>query len=337
VPHLVAAPDKFRGTAAASDVAAAMGRAAAAAGWTCDQAPVSDGGEGLLEVLGGRVRSKSVTGPLGDRVDAEWRLVRRFPGGPEFDGETAVIEMAKASGLELAGGPDANDPLVATTRGTGELVAAALAAGVDRVIVGAGGSATTDGGLGCLSALEPHSRLAGVDLLVACDVETTFVEAAAVFAPQKGATPAQVALLTRRLERLAQVYEQDHGVDVRDLLYGGAAGGLAGGLAAVGATLIGGFDLVADVIGLPGRIEPADLVLTGEGLLDDQSFAGKAVGGVLELAGPARTRVIVGATEVPEPPVPIVSLSDRFGRDRAMSDTVACIERATAELLAAFG
>ncbi|MDQ1403147.1 MAG: glycerate 2-kinase [Actinomycetota bacterium] len=310
-----------------------MGRAAAAAGWTCDEVPVSDGGEGLLDVLGGRSRVTRVTGPLGQPVDAGWRLVRKFPAGPETDGETAVIEMARASGLELAGGPEGNDPLRASTRGTGELVAAALAAGAGRIIVGAGGSATTDGGLGCLTALEPLSRLAGVELLVACDVETTFVDAASVFAPQKGATPAQVALLARRLERLAQVYEQDYGIDVRNLLSSGAAGGLAGGLAAAGATLLGGFDLVADLLGLPGRIESADLVLTGEGLLDDQSFEGKVVGGVLALAG-ARTRAIVGASEVDEPPTPVLSLSVRFGRERAMADTLACIEEATAEVLA---
>jgi glycerate kinase len=313
-----------------------MARAARVAGWTCDEAPVSDGGEGLLDVLGGRSRTTRVTGPLGLPVEAEWRVVRQFAGRPDDDGETAVIEMARASGLELAGGPEGNDPLRATTRGTGELIAAALASGVHRVIVGVGGSASTDGGLGCLAALEPHSRLAAADLLVACDVETTFVAAAETFAPQKGATPAQVALLTRRLERLAQVYEEDHRIDVRHLLSSGAAGGLAGGLAAVGATLVGGFDLVADVIGLPARIERADLVITGEGLLDEQSFAGKVVGGILELAG-HRARAVVGASALGEAPLPVVSLSERYGAERSVADTLACVEEATAELLTSWG
>ena len=286
--HVVAAPDKFRGTATAAQVAEAMARAAAGAGWTCDRAPVADGGEGLLEALGGSVRRTRVTGPLGRPVEAEWRM----------QAGRAVIEMARASGLSLVGGPEGNDPLRASTTGTGQLVAAAVAAGARSVIVGAGGSATTDGGLGCLRALEPLARLRGVELVVACDVTIAFVDAAPLFAPQKGATPAQVALLTNRLERLAQVYERDHGVDVRSLPGAGAAGGLAGGLAAVGASLVPGFDLVADAVALAERIEGADLVLTGEGFLDDQSFQGKAVGGVVELAREHGVPVVVVAGQV---------------------------------------
>jgi len=328
---LVAAPDKFRGTATATEVAAAVGRAAAAAGADCDEAPVADGGEGTLEALGGAVRVTTVRGPLGDPVAAEWRL--------QPDG-TAVVEMARASGLALVGGPTGNDPLRATTAGTGELIAAALDAGATRVVVGAGGSATTDGGLAALTALNPRRRLhAGVELVVACDVETLFVDAAEVFAPQKGATPAQVALLRRRLERLAQIYVRDYGVDVRDLPGSGAAGGLAGGLAAAGAVLIGGFDVVAESLGLAERIAAADLVVTGEGLLDAESFDGKAVGGVVELAVAAGGPVLVVAGDVlfddlPADELPadlpasveVVSLVARFGRDRAMADPCGCVE-----------
>src|SRR6202011_2178639 len=151
-------------------------------------------------------------------------------------GRTAVIEMARASGLLLAGGPDGNDPMNATTRGTGELIAAAPAAGARRIIVGLGGSATTDGGHGALDVL--RDRLRGVELVVACDVTTRFADAAAEFCPQKGASPAQVALLQRRLERLADDYRTTTGVDVSELAGAGAAGGLAGGLATLGATLI---------------------------------------------------------------------------------------------------
>jgi len=309
-------------------VAAAMAAGAAGAGWTCDQAPLADGGEGLLAALGGSVRVTRVTGPLGRPVEAEWRM----------RGTTAVIEMARASGLTLAGGPEGNDPLRASTTGTGELVAAAVAAGARTVIVGAGGSATTDGGLGCLRALPPLARLRGVELVVACDVTTAFVEAAPVFAPQKGATPAQVALLTSRLERLAQVYEQDHGVDVRRLPGSGAAGGLAGGLAAVGARLIPGFELVADAIGLSERMEGADLVLTGEGFLDDQSFQGKAVGGVVELAREGGVPVLVVAGRIfGDHAVEAVSLVDRFGEERAVNDALGCIEEAVAQELAGRG
>ncbi len=189
-----------------------------------------------------------------------------------------------ASGLELVGGAEGNDPISASTTGTGELISAAVDLGATRVLVGVGGSATTDGGFGALRALYPPQRLRGVELLVACDVRTRFVDAARIFAPQKGASPAQVTLLERRLERLAQVYLEEHGVDVRELEGSGAAGGLAGGLAAVGAELVPGFELVADEVGLAERIEGADLVVTGEGFLDEQSFDGKVVGGVAELA-----------------------------------------------------
>src|SRR5699024_10284661 len=150
-----------------------------------------------------------------------------------------------------------------------------------------------DGGQGCLEALEPHSRLRGIELVVACDVTTTFVDAAEVFAPQKGASAAQVALLKRRLERLAQVYEADFGVDVRAIPGSGAAGGLAGGLAALGATLTPGFEVVADTIDLVERMGHADLVVAGEGFLDEQSFRGKAVGGVADLAAELGVPVLV--------------------------------------------
>src|SRR5690606_10868874 len=138
--RVLAAPDKFRGTASAPDVAAAVCRAVVAAGGECDEAPMADGGEGTLDALGGPNRTTTVTGPLGDPVDAEWRLDRR----------SAVIEMARASGLEVVGGPESNDAVAASTFGTGELIAAAVERGAKEVIVGVGGSATTDGGLGAL-------------------------------------------------------------------------------------------------------------------------------------------------------------------------------------------
>ena len=326
MPHVLAAPDKFRGTATAAEVAAAIARAAEAAGWTCDQAPVADGGEGILEALGGAVRHTRVQGPLGEVVDAEWRLLDK----------TAVIEMARAAGLELVGGPEWNDPLRATTAGVGQLIVAAVAAGARTVVVGAGGSATTDGGQGCVEAMQPLARFRGVELIVACDVDIPFVPAAEVFAPQKGATPAQVALLTRRLERLAQVYEETYGVDVRAIPGSGAAGGLAGGLAAVGARLVPGFELVADAVDLAERVARADLVVTGEGLLDELSFSGKSVGGVLGLAEEAGVRALVVAGDVLEgceAGVGAVSLVRRFGPERAVLDVAGCVEEVVREHL----
>jgi glycerate 2-kinase len=327
--RLVAAPDKFRGTATADDVARAIGRAARAAGWACDEIPMADGGEGTLEALGGGNRTTTVTGPLGDSVEAAWRL----------SGRLAVIEMAQASGLDVVGGPRGNDPVAASTYGTGELLAAALDAGARRLVVGVGGSATTDGGLGALRALYPLQRLRGVEIVVACDVRTQFVDAAELFAPQKGASPAQVELLRRRLERLAEVYVAEHGVDVRALPGSGAAGGLAGGLAAVGAELVPGFDLVADEVGLDERVEGADLVVTGEGFLDEQSFDGKVVGGVVDVATGAGVPVLVVAGEAfdeVDQRVPTRSLVERFGRERALAEPVACVEELVADWLARF-
>ena len=324
--RVLAAIDKFRGTVTAADAAAAVCRGVARAGGTATAIPLADGGEGTLDVLGGGNRVTTVMGPLGDPVEASWRLDKR----------TAVIEMAKASGLELVGGPEGNDPIAATTHGTGELIAAALDGGAKRILVGVGGSATTDGGLGAIRALWNPGRVRAIELVVACDVRTRFVDAAAVFAPQKGASPAQVRLLSRRLERLAQVYLDDYGVDVLAVDGAGAAGGLAGGLHVIGASLVSGFDVVADELDLAERMEEADLVVTGEGFLDAQSFEGKVVGGVVGLAAEVGVEVLVVAGEVfDEAPagVPAISLVERFGRDRALTDAAACIEEAVAERL----
>jgi glycerate kinase len=324
--RVVAAPDSFRGTASARAVAAAVGRVAWEHGWDCDEVPVSDGGEGFLDALGGPNRTTTVTGPLGDTVEAGWRL----------DGRRAVIEMAQASGLLLVGGAEGNDPVAASTYGTGELITAAVDSGARRVLVGVGGSATTDGGLGALRALHPTPRLKGVELVVACDVRTRFVDAADVFAPQKGASPAQVELLRRRLERLAQVYAEEYGVDVLRLDGAGAAGGLAGGLAAVGGRLVEGFEVVADEVELWERVEGADLVVTGEGFLDEQSFEGKVVGGVLALAEEAGVPVVAVAGEVLEEAagrIEAVSLVERFGAEKATGQTIRCVEEVVAELL----
>jgi len=323
---LVAAPDKFRGTATAREMAAAIGRAADTAGVDCIEVPMADGGEGLLDVLGGPDRSTVVTGPLGDPVEAGWRL----------DRGTAVIEMARVAGLELAGGAHGNHPLDATTAGVGELILSAVESGARRVVVGMGGSATTDGGLGAIDAMGSQARYRGVEILVACDVRTRFTDAAEVFGPQKGATDAHVRLLNGRLERLVQVYGERFDVDVSTLDRAGAAGGLAGGLAAIGAELVDGIDLVAEELRLDEHVADADLVVTGEGWLDPTSYDGKVVGGVEVYAAAAGVPllVVVGGAE-PEVAgrVGVVSLSDRFGMDRALSEPTALVELVVGEAL----
>jgi glycerate 2-kinase len=329
----IVAPDKFRGSLTAAEAAAAMAAGVEAAGFEARRVPLADGGEGTLDALlsarGGSVRSATVTGPLGKAVDAQWALL---PDG------TAIIEMARASGLSLVA--PRNDPLRASTRGTGELINAALRAGARHVVVGVGGSATTDGGLAAVEAL--GWSLTGRDVTVACDVSTSFLDAATVYGPQKGATPAQVELLTRRLVRLADAYRERTGVDVTVLEGGGAAGGLAGGLAAIGARLEPGFDVVARSAGLDRALEDADLVVTGEGRLDRTSFEGKVVGGVLEWAAEegVAARAVIAGQATPEGreelsvlgDIQLLTLTDRaYQAGEAFSRAALLVEEAALE------
>ncbi len=324
--HVVAAPDKFKGTATAPELTAAIARAVSELGGTCREVPMADGGDGTLVALGGPNRTTTVTGPLGDPVDAEWRL----------DQGTAVIEMARTSGLVLAGGPDGNDPLAATTAGVGELINAAIDGGADQIIVGVGGSATTDGGLGAVDVIGSAAKLKGVDLVVACDVRTAFVDAASVFGPQKGASPAQVSMLTNRLRTLIDAYRERFGVDVSALPRAGAAGGLAGGLAALGARLVDGFEIVAETAGLSAAIADAQLVITGEGFIDEESFDGKVVGGVVEMAAAHNVPVLAVAGQIfdgAEARIDAISLTAAFGLDRALADPVSGVYEAVRERL----
>jgi glycerate kinase len=349
VPHLVAAPDKFRGTASAVEVAAAAARAARRAGCTTDEIALSDGGEGLLDAAGGRTMHTRVTGPLGTPVTARWQL--RGDGRSGGTGQrVAVIEMAEAAGRQLVPRPRGDDPVRATTTGVGELLVAALAARADTIVVGCGGSATTDGGLGAVEAVEAagaRDRLHNADLVVACDVTTPFREAARVFGPQKGATPDQVNALTARLDQIADRYRNQYGVDVADIEGAGAAGGLSGGLAALGGRLVPGFGIVADLVGLENRLAAADLVVTGEGHLDPPSLEGKVVGGVLRLvAGRAPVLCVAGdadddtAAEVVRQGAEgtaAVSLVRLVGPQRSRRDTVAAVEEAVAGWLEGLG
>ena len=326
---IVLAFDKFRGTATSLELAEAGARVAARHGWTAETVPLADGGEGSLDAVGGANKFTEVSGPLGAPVTAGWRL----------DGKVAFVEMAAASGLVVAGGPDRNDPLAADTTGTGELISAAVKLGARTVVVFLGGSATTDGGWGAVRAMPPAARLKEIELVIATDVRTRFIDAAAVFGPQKGASPSQVALLERRLQRLVQVYLDTYGIDVADTPGAGAAGGLAGGLLALGGRIESGFDVIAERVGLDERLADADAVVTGEGFLDEESFNGKVVGGVAAWAAEQDVPVlaVVGDRDADvELPggIEVVSLAERFGRDRAMTETVALAERVVSDYLA---
>lgn len=314
---MIIAPDKFAGTLTAVEAADAI-----AAGWRrvaphdeLDLVPLSDGGPGFVEVLqaaiGGRPLTAEVCGPLGERVPA--RLLR--------DGNTAYIETALACGLHLV--PEGRrDPALTTTYGVGELMAAALADGARRCVLGLGGSATNDGGAGLLAALgarpeeqlsggglmlrdlrtvdlaPARARVASAELVIATDVDSPLLGrsgATVVFSPQKGASPGQVEALEAALRHWAGVAGGDHGA-----AGAGAAGGLGFGLYALGARRTSGIDAVLRAVRLAERAGSADLVLTGEGSFDVQSLRGKVPAGV---AGAAATHgvpcvVLAGRVEV---------------------------------------
>jgi glycerate kinase len=361
--RVLVCPDKFRGTLTASQAGEAIER-----GWRrarpdddIEVVPLADGGEGTLDVLAplddGETRRviQRVAGPLGDPVDAAFGV----------RGETAVIEMARASGLELVP-PDRRDPSWTTTRGTGELMAAALAAGAHRLLVCLGGSATNDGGVGMAAALggrfldaagEPigsggsslvalHRIDAGpalelvrmVEVIGVTDVDNPLcgpAGASAVFGPQKGASPDDVIILDRALAHLAAVAARDLGADRSREPGAGAAGGLGFGLLAfAGARLRRGVEVVMEAVGFQDRLAAASVVITGEGAFDAGSLHGKVPAGVLQasvLAG-VPVAVLCGVASADAPGAIVRSLVDLVGPDRAVADAHGSLERLAEEL-----
>lgn len=302
---ILVAPNAFKGALSAVEAAAWITRGLQRSGLDCqiEQMPIADGGDDTMDVLvaqGGTIHELTVDGPLGRPVTAEWGMLA--------DGETAIVEMARASGLKLLT-PAERNPLLASTYGTGQLIAAAVEAGARRIIVGVGGSATVDGGMGCMMALgvrlldatgqevtrgggsladiaqiDTSQMLArlrdrSVQVLVACDVDNPTLGpngAAAIFGPQKGATPEQVDILENNLRHFFTLTAEQVGVDVRELTGGGAAGALSAGLAAFFfAELHSGIDLVLDALHFAERLADIDLVITGEGRMDSQTLSGK--------------------------------------------------------------
>ncbi len=323
---ILVAPDKFRDAldarSAADALAAGVRDVRPDAEITC--CPLGDGGEGtgriLAEALHAEERSAAVLDPLGRPRTARWWL--RPTASPE-----AVVEMAEASGLALLA-PGERDPLRTTSFGTGQLLQAALAAGARRILLCVGGSATVDGGAGCLQALgwefadaagviipppmaggtlarvaslRPSATAPRAVIDVLCDVDNPLLGprgAAQVFAPQKGASPEAVHALESGLAHWTDVLERFGAPGVRAVPYGGAAGGLPAGLAAaLGARLLGGFDEVARHLRLADKLRGCDLCLTGEGRLDEQTGGGKVVAGVACLAQAAKVPAValVGA------------------------------------------
>ncbi len=291
---ILVAPDSFKGTFTAAEVAEAIAGGLEDGGRSADRCPLADGGEGTMDALadarGGKPVTVSAHDPLGREVQATFMLA----------GREAFVDTAAASGLHLVA-PGERDASAASTHGTGELIAAAVRAGARTVHLGVGGSATSDGGAGAIEALHDAGGLGDARLIVLCDVRTPFEDAARVFGPQKGAGPDEVRRLTRRLADRARSLERMTGRDPRGREMTGAAGGLSGGLwAAFGAELVPGAAFVLDAVGFDARMRAARCVITGEGRLDEQSLVGKLVSEVATRArqGGVPCHVVCGTREL---------------------------------------
>jgi glycerate 2-kinase len=284
--NVLVAPDSFKGTFSAPEVAAAIARGLRSGGREAVELPIADGGEGTMDALGGSVHTASVSDPLGRPVEARFSLLG--------DGRTAVVETAEGSGLRLVAEGE-RDAFAASTRGTGELIAAAIEAGARSVLLAVGGSATTDGGADALEALDEAE--VDVPITVLCDVRTAWEDAPRVFGPQKGADARTVRRLEKRLDDLAERAPRDP----RGVPMTGCAGGLSGGLWAYrGAKLVPGAAYVLDAIDFDEQMRAARFVVTGEGRLDAQTLEGKACAEVATRArqGGVACHAIVGRNEL---------------------------------------
>ncbi|WP_169973178.1 glycerate kinase [Tautonia rosea] len=371
---IVIAPDKFKGSLSAVEAAQAIARGVlhACPQASLDEIPMADGGEGTVDALvtatRGTFRTVAVTGPLGQTLDARFGL--------SGDGRSAFLEMAAASGLVLV--PESQrDPTLTTTRGTGDLILAALDQGVDRIVLGIGGSATNDGGAGMAQAIgfrlldvdgrdlppgggalvrldqidstNRDPRLDHVELAVACDVTNPLCGpqgASAVYGPQKGANSSMVEQLDRNLAWLAEVIARDLGRSVADQPGAGAAGGLGAGLVAfAGGTLQPGVDLISRTIGLADRLKDADLCLTAEGSLDEQTAHGKTIAGVARSAAEYGCPVLALAGSIQPGAEALLdqglsayfSLCDRpMSLEDAIAHAASLLERASEQAVRAF-
>jgi glycerate kinase len=331
--RVTVATDKFRSTATAAELGCAV-RDALGANFHCDVVATSDGGEGFRQAFSGETLSLSVRGPWGEVHHAP--MTRLRTGGQTI----GVIEVAEVVGRAIRPAPSSREALSASSAGVGDALVAAVHWDVDRVIVGCGGSATSDGGLGCYEVV----RAAGLDiaLTAATDITASFLGALR-YAQQKGVAPSDLGLLERRLMRRAGRYERETGRDVGSVARGGAAGGLAGALYALGAELVNGFDVVARISRLAERIAASALVVTGEGRFDEGSLEGKVVAQVCALTTESQRVLVVCGSSDPDvvrrfqrhyPWVQVEDLVSRFGKELARHETLSCVSRVVEEFAA---
>lgn len=286
---ILIAPDSFKGTFTAAEVAAAIAEGIRSVGYTAVELPVADGGEGTEEILGAAMGAERIytntVGPWGDPVRASYSLTA--------DG-TAYINLAAASGITLPA-PGGRNAITADTYGTGLLMVDADKRGALHIVVAAGGSATTDGGAGAYAAITEYGGLHRARVTVLSDVTTPFEDAAVVFGPQKGANEDEVNVLTSRLHELATTLPKDP----RGVPATGAAGGFSGGLwAHFDAELLSGADFVLDTLNFEAIVAKTDAVVVGEGRLDTQTLQGKIISAIMARSGSLPVYAVVGsATE----------------------------------------
>ncbi len=368
---VIIAPDSFKGSLSAVEVAEAMAAGVRAASTDTETVlvPLADGGEGTVEALvkatGGKIVAAQATDPLGNRIESFFGILG--------DGETAVVEMAAASGLPLV--PlELRNPLNTTTYGTGELIRTALDSGCRKLILGIGGSATNDGGIGAAQALgvsfkdsrgvevgfggRELARIASIDVskvdprlhetqvMVACDVTNPLtgpLGASAVFGPQKGAAPEMVAELDAGLANLAHIIREQLGIEIEQMPGAGAAGGLgAGAVAFIAAGLRSGIEIVLEAVHFDDLLANASLVITGEGRIDSQTLGGKTISGVLKAARDAGVPVVaIGGGVEPEGyellehgAIAVLSIVDRpMSLEEAQSNAAGLLSRVTEQAM----
>lgn len=334
-PRVLLAFDKFRGTASARELTAALERGLADGDVALDSQPLSDGGEGFADAFRGDVVDVVVPGALGDPVRAPLVL------HPSPRGLVGVFTVADVVGHDVRRPFTSEEALAARSDGVGSAILEAVRAGARAVLVGCGGSVTSDGGLGCYEVLRRAGGLA-VPVTVATDVGADFLGARR-FAVQKGVATSDLAIVEQRLHALRARYLVECGSDVNVVRGAGAAGGIAGALVALGAEVVDGFSVVAHAVGLAPRVADAAFVVTGEGRFDAGSLEGKVTMKVAELVTRPDTLLVIGGAVEPEAAkrfkarflgVTVVSLEQRFGAPAAHLDVAGCVQRSVEEFLA---
>jgi glycerate kinase len=332
--HVLVAMDKFRGTASARQLSEAVATVVAANNCSVDVQPMSDGGEGFRDAFSGEVVVVEVPGPLGAPVAAPITL------SDSPSGLRAILEVAEVVGRPHLVSPTRAQALAATSAGAGHLILSAARLGATSILLGCGGSATSDGGLGCYQVLRDAGGLP-VPVTAATDVTARF-SGLRRYAEQKGVSTKDLGIIDQRLDDVRALYLKEQGVDVELLERSGASGGIPGALAALGGVLTSGFNAVAGSVDLLERLRRSSLVITGEGRFDQGSLEGKVIGGIAPMTDDlAALLVVCGSVELHAARtfraqfsnVRIISLVERFGRRRAMSEVLACVEKVVAEAL----